>query len=54
MEHALTRLRCCRGGAFPRKWFWAQCNAFEGEPDLAVRPIAAAHPNLQFSRSPLN
>ena len=26
-----------RGGAFPRKWFWAQCNAFEGEPDLAVR-----------------
>ena len=50
----LTRLRCCRGGAFPRKWFWAQCNAFEGEPDLAVRPIAAAHPNLQFSRSPLN
>ena len=28
----------CRGGAFPRKWFWAQCNAFEGEPDLAVRP----------------
>jgi hypothetical protein len=32
---ALTRR--ARGGAFPRKWFWAQCNAFEGEPDLAVR-----------------
>ena len=29
---------CFRGGAFPRKWFWAQCNAFEGEPELAVRP----------------
>jgi tocopherol cyclase len=24
------------GGAFPRKWFWAQCNAFDGAPGLAL------------------
>lgn len=24
------------GGAFPQKWFWLQCNAFEEEPDLAL------------------
>lgn len=25
------------GGSFPKRWFWAQCNAWEGEADLAVR-----------------
>ncbi|MGL5082054.1 MAG: tocopherol cyclase family protein [Microcoleaceae cyanobacterium] len=24
------------GGAFPRKWFWVNCNCFEDEPDLAL------------------
>ncbi len=24
------------GGAFPKKWFWIQCNAFENEPDLTL------------------
>lgn len=24
------------GGAFPQKWFWAQCNAFEQTPDLTL------------------
>lgn len=24
------------GGAFPEKWFWFNCNAFEGQPDLAL------------------
>ena len=24
------------GGAFPQKWFWFNCNAFEQEPDLAL------------------
>ena len=24
------------GGAFPKKWFWFNCNCFEGEPDLAL------------------
>jgi tocopherol cyclase len=28
------------GGAFPEKWFWIQCNAFEGEPDLALTVAA--------------
>lgn len=23
------------GGAFPTKWYWAQCNSFDGHPDLA-------------------
>ncbi|MGJ3249995.1 MAG: tocopherol cyclase family protein [Elainellaceae cyanobacterium] len=24
------------GGAFPQKWFWVNCNAFENEPNLAL------------------
>ncbi|MBW4520298.1 MAG: tocopherol cyclase family protein [Scytolyngbya sp. HA4215-MV1] len=24
------------GGAFPQKWFWLNCNCFEGEPELAL------------------
>ncbi|NET39621.1 MAG: tocopherol cyclase, partial [Cyanothece sp. SIO1E1] len=24
------------GGAFPQKWFWFNCNAFDAEPDLAL------------------
>ncbi len=24
------------GGAFPQKWFWVNCNAFDDEPDLAL------------------
>ena len=24
------------GGAFPQKWFWANCNSFSGTPDLAL------------------
>ena len=24
------------GGAFPQKWFWLNCNYFDGEPDLAL------------------
>ena len=24
------------GGAFPQKWFWIQCNAFDKEPDLTL------------------
>jgi tocopherol cyclase len=24
------------GGAFPKQWFWIQCNAFESRPDLAL------------------
>ena len=24
------------GGAFPQKWFWINCNSFDGEPDLAL------------------
>jgi len=28
------------GCAFPRKWAWAQCNAFEGHPGLAVTAVA--------------
>ena len=24
------------GGSFPQKWFWVNCNAFQGETDLAI------------------
>lgn len=24
------------GGAFPKRWFWLNCNSFDGEPDLAL------------------
>lgn len=24
------------GGAFPKKWFWLNCNCFDNEPDLAL------------------
>ncbi len=24
------------GGSFPEKWFWLNCNSFDGEPDLAL------------------
>ncbi|MDF5727392.1 MAG: tocopherol cyclase family protein [Rhizonema sp. PD38] len=24
------------GGSFPKRWFWVNCNSFEGEPDLAI------------------
>jgi len=24
------------GGAFPKRWFWVNCNLFDGEPDLAL------------------
>ena len=24
------------GGAFPQKWFWVNCNSFDGEPELAL------------------
>lgn len=27
------------GGAFPAKWFWIQCNAFEGEPNLSITAV---------------
>ena len=27
------------GGAFPERWFWIQCNAFEEEPDLTVTAV---------------
>ncbi|MEL7316726.1 MAG: tocopherol cyclase family protein [Cyanobacteria bacterium J06559_3] len=27
------------GGAFPERWFWIQCNAFEDEPDLTVTAV---------------
>lgn len=24
------------GGSFPKSWYWAQCNSFDGHPELAV------------------
>lgn len=45
MDWQGDRLEFCRapvyaeknwGGAFPERWFWGQCNAFVGEPDLSL------------------
>lgn len=27
------------GGAFPQKWFWIQCNCFEGQADLSLTAV---------------
>ncbi|KAK9835048.1 hypothetical protein WJX81_007145 [Elliptochloris bilobata] len=29
------------GGGFPSRWFWVQCEAFEGEPDAALTSVGA-------------
>ena len=29
------------GGAFPERWFWIQCNAFDGSTDLALTAVGA-------------
>lgn len=29
------------GGGFPSRWFWVQCEAFEGEPDAALTCVGA-------------
>lgn len=35
-EHAPAYAEKNWGGAFPTKWFWLQCNAFEQAPNLAL------------------
>ncbi len=30
------------GGGFPSKWFWIQCNTFDGEPGAAVTAVGAS------------
>ncbi|MEO0396929.1 MAG: tocopherol cyclase family protein [Cyanobacteria bacterium P01_A01_bin.137] len=35
-DHAPAYAEKNWGGAFPAKWFWLQCNAFDGQPDLTV------------------
>lgn len=34
------------GGGFPSRWFWVQCEAFEGEPDAALTSVGA--PTMLF------
>ncbi len=29
------------GGAFPERWWWIQCNAFQAEPDLTLTAVGA-------------
>lgn len=39
------------GGAFPQKWFWIQCNAFEQEPDLTVSSAGGIRKVLGWSQT---
>jgi len=39
--HAPTYAEKNWGGAFPDKWFWVQCNAFDAEPDLSVTAVGS-------------
>ncbi|MBT9311688.1 tocopherol cyclase family protein [Leptothoe kymatousa] len=39
------------GGAFPKKWFWIQCNAFEHEPDLSITCGGGIRQTLGFQES---
>ena len=39
------------GGAFPAKWFWMQCNAFESEPSLSVTAAAGIREVLIFKEN---
>ena len=38
-EQAPTYAEKNWGGAFPSKWFWVQCNAFDDQPDLSVTAV---------------
>ena len=29
------------GAGFPKKWFWIQCAAFDGEPEAALTSVGA-------------
>jgi tocopherol cyclase len=39
------------GGAFPKKWFWLNCNAFDSEPDLALTAGGGQRGVLWWSES---
>jgi tocopherol cyclase len=40
------------GRAFPQKWFWINCNAFEHEPDLAITAGGGRRSVLGWMESP--
>lgn len=37
------------GGAFPEQWFWIQCNAFDGMPDLSLVSAGGKRKTLGIS-----
>lgn len=39
------------GGAFPQKWFWIQCNAFDRCPDLTLTAVGGRRKVLGWSES---
>lgn len=40
------------GGGFPKKWFWAQCNTFDGMPKLRQVPCASFVADRGFAVAP--
>lgn len=39
------------GGAFPQKWFWIQCNAFEAMPDFTLTAVGGLRKVLGWTES---
>ncbi|MBD2461752.1 tocopherol cyclase family protein [Oscillatoria sp. FACHB-1407] len=39
------------GGAFPKKWFWINCNAFAQEPELALTAVGGVRQVLWWTES---
>ena len=35
------------GAGFPLRWFWLQCNTFEGQPDVALTAVGATRRLVQ-------
>ena len=40
------------GGGFPRKWFWVQCNTFEGAPGTSVTAVGVHRSPCRAGRRP--
>lgn len=50
-EHAPLYAEKNWGGAFPEKWFWIQCNAFDHHPDLTLTAVGGRRRVLTWMES---
>ena len=40
------------GAGFPKKWFWVQCETFEGAPDVALTAVGEPGPTCVYVAAP--